>query len=110
MDYGKFKFEQEKKAREARKKQHTVDIKEVKMRYKIEEHDYQVRISHAERFLKDGDKVKATVMFRGREIQHAHLAKELLERMAKDLEAIAEVQQAPKQEGRNMTMVIAPKK
>jgi len=110
MDYGKFKFEQEKKAREARKKQHTVDIKEVKMRYKIEEHDYQVRINHAERFLKDGDKVKATVMFRGREIQHAHLAKELLERMAKDLEAIAEVQQAPKQEGRNMTMVIAPKK
>jgi len=110
MDYGKFKFEQEKKAREARKKQHTVDIKEVKMRYKIEEHDYQVRISHAERFLKDGDKVKATVTFRGREIQHAHLAKELLERMAKDLEAIAEVQQAPKQEGRNMTMVIAPKK
>ncbi len=110
MDYGKFKFEQEKKAREARKKQHTVDVKEVKMRYKIEEHDYQVRISHAERFLKDGDKVKATVMFRGREIQHAHLAKELLERMAKDLEAIAEVQQAPKQEGRNMTMVIAPKK
>ncbi len=110
MDYGKYKFEQEKKAREARKKQHTVDVKEVKMRYKIEEHDYQVRISHAERFLKDGDKVKATVMFRGREIQHAHLAKELLERMAKDLEAIAEVQQAPKQEGRNMTMVIAPKK
>jgi len=110
MDYGKFKFEQEKKAKEARKKQHTVDIKEVKMRYKIEEHDYQVRINHAERFLKDGDKVKATVMFRGREIQHAHLAKELLERMAKDLEAIAEVQQAPKQEGRNMTMVIAPKK
>jgi len=110
MDYGKYKFEQEKKAREARKKQHTVDIKEVKMRYKIEEHDYQVRISHAERFLKDGDKVKATVMFRGREIQHSHLAKELLERMAKDLEAIAEVQQAPKQEGKNMIMVIAPKK
>jgi translation initiation factor IF-3 len=110
MDYGKFKFEQEKKAREARKKQHTVDIKEVKMRYKIEEHDYQVRINHAERFLKDGDKVKATVMFRGREIQHAHLAKELLDRMAKDLEAVAEVQQAPKTEGRNMTMVIAPKK
>lgn len=110
MDYGKFKFEQEKKAREARKKQHTVDIKEVKMRYKIEEHDYQVRINHAERFIKDGDKVKATVMFRGREIQHSHLAKELLDRMAKDLESIAEVQQAPKQEGKNMIMVIAPKK
>ena len=65
MDYGKFKFEQEKKAREAKKKQHTVDVKEVKMRYKIEEHDYNVRINQAKRFLKDGDKVKATIMFRG---------------------------------------------
>ncbi|MFN3926060.1 MAG: translation initiation factor IF-3 [Pseudanabaenaceae cyanobacterium] len=110
MDYGKYKFEQEKKAKEARKKQHTVEVKEVKMRYKIEEHDYQVRISQAERFLKDGDKVKATIMFRGRESQHAHLAKELLDRMAKDLEAIAEVQQPPKNDGKNMTMIMAPKK
>ena len=74
MDYGKYKFEQEKKAREARKKQHTADVKEVKMRYKIEEHDYNVRVKQAERFLKDGDKVKATVMFSGREIQHSYLA------------------------------------
>lgn len=110
MDYGKFKFEQEKKAREAKKKQHTADVKEVKMRYKIEEHDYQVRISHAERFLKDGDKVKATVMFRGREIQHADLAEELLNRMATDLQQVAEVQQAPKREGRNITLFLAPKK
>jgi translation initiation factor IF-3 len=110
MDYGKFKFEQEKKAREARKKQHTADVKEVKMRYKIEEHDYQVRINHAERFLKDGDKVKATVMFRGREIQHVDLAEELLNRMAKDLQSVAEIQQLPKREGRNMTMLMAPKK
>ncbi|AFY72939.1 translation initiation factor IF-3 [Synechococcus sp. PCC 7502] len=110
MDYGKFKFEQEKKAREARKKQHTVDVKEVKMRYKIEEHDYQVRINHAERFLKEGDKVKATVMFKGREIQHADLAEELLNRMAVDLGPIAEIQQAPKREGRNITMLMAPKK
>lgn len=110
MDYGKFKFEQEKKAREARKKQHTVDVKEVKMRYKIEEHDYQVRINHAERFLKDGDKVKATVMFKGREIQHADLAEELLNRMAVDLSPVAEIQQAPKREGRNITMLMAPKK
>jgi translation initiation factor IF-3 len=110
MDYGKYKFEQEKRAREARKKQHTADVKEVKMRYKIEEHDYNVRVKNAERFLKSGDKVKATITFRGREIQHADLAQELLERMAKDLEELAEVQQAPKKEGRNMMMLLAPKK
>lgn len=110
MDYGKYKFEQEKKAREARKKQHTADVKEVKMRYKIEEHDYNVRVKQAERFLKDGDKVKATVMFRGREIQHVDLAEDLLKRMAKDLEPLGELQQAPKKEGRNMMMLISPKK
>jgi translation initiation factor IF-3 len=110
MDYGKYKFEQEKKAKEARKKQHTSDVKEVKMRYKIEEHDYQVRISSAQRFLKDGDKVKATIMFKGREIQHADLAEELLKRMANDLKEVGEVQQMPKREGRNMTMLVAPKK
>lgn len=110
MDYGKFKFEQEKKAREARKKQHTVDVKEVKMRYKIEEHDYNVRINQAKRFLQDGDKVKATIMFRGREIQHSDIAEDLLKRMADDLQELAEVQQAPKKEGRNMMMLLAPKK
>jgi translation initiation factor IF-3 len=110
MDYGKFKFEQEKKAREARKKQHTADVKEVKMRYKIDQHDYNVRVKQAERFLKDGDKVKATVMFRGREIQHSDMAEDLLKRMAADLESVGEVQQAPKKEGRNMMMLISPKK
>jgi translation initiation factor IF-3 len=110
MDYGKFKFEQEKKAREARKKQHTSDVKEVKMRYKIEEHDYNVRVNQAERFLKAGDKVKATITFRGREIQHVDLAESLLKRMATDLQELAEVQQAPKKEGRNMMMLLAPKK
>jgi translation initiation factor IF-3 len=110
MDYGKFKFEQEKKAREARKKQHTSDVKEVKMRYKIEEHDYNVRVNQAERFLKAGDKVKATITFRGREIQHVDLAETLLKRMANDLQELAEVQQAPKKEGRNMMMLLAPKK
>jgi translation initiation factor IF-3 len=110
MDYGKFKFEQEKKAREARKKQHTSDVKEVKMRYKIEEHDYHVRVNQAERFLKAGDKVKATIMFRGREIQHSDLAESLLMRMATDLQELAELQQAPKREGRNMMMLLAPKK
>jgi translation initiation factor IF-3 len=110
MDYGKYKFEQEKKAREARKKQHTADVKEVKMRYKIEDHDYQVRVNQAERFLKSGDKVKATITFRGREIQHSDLAEDLLKRMAMDLEPLAEVQQAPKREGRNMMMLLSPKK
>ncbi|KAM3092431.1 translation initiation factor IF-3 [Phormidesmis sp. 146-35] len=110
VDYGKHKFEQEKKAKEAKKKQHTVDVKEVKMRYKIEEHDYNVRIKLAKRFLQEGDKVKATIMFRGREIQHSDLAEELLKRMATDLQEIAEVQQAPKKEGRNMMMLMAPKK
>ena len=110
IDYGKFKFEQEKKAREAKKKQHTVDVKEVKMRYKIEQHDYNVRIRQAKGFLEDGDKVKATIMFRGREIQHSDMAEELLKRMATDLQEVAEVQQAPKKEGRNMMMLLAPKK
>ncbi len=110
MDYGKFKFEQEKKAREARKKQHSADVKEVKMRYKIDEHDYRVRINQAERFLKAGDKVKATVIFRGREIQHADLAEILLKRMMQDLQEVAEIQQAPKREGRNMMMMLSPKK
>ncbi|MBD1905723.1 translation initiation factor IF-3 [Funiculus sociatus GB2-A5] len=110
MNYGKYKFEQEKKAREAKKNQHTADVKEVKMRYKIEEHDYQVRVNQAERFLKSGDKVKATITFRGREIQHSDLAEELLQRMATDLQELAEVQQAPKKEGRNMMMLLSPKK
>ncbi|MEG3440233.1 translation initiation factor IF-3 [Pannus brasiliensis CCIBt3594] len=110
MDYGKYKFEQEKRAREAKKKQHTVDIKEVKMRYKIDEHDYNVRVNQAQRFLKAGDKVKATITFRGREIQHSNLAEELLNRMANDLQDVAEIQQAPKKEGRNMMMMLSPKK
>jgi len=110
MDYGKYKFEQEKKAREARKKQHTSDVKEVKMRYKIGDHDYNVRRNQAERFLKSGDKVKATVMFRGREIQHTDLAEILLNRLAADLGELAELQQAPKREGRNIMMMLSPKK
>jgi len=80
------------------------------MRYKIDDHDYNVRVKSAQRFLKSGDKVKATVMFRGREIQHSDLARQLLMRMAGDLEDVAEIQQAPKQEGRNMMMLLSPKK
>ena len=110
MDYGKFKFEQEKKAKEAKKKSHQTEVKEVKMRYKIDQHDYDVRIGQAQRFLKAGDKVKCTVIFRGREIQHTALAEVLLRRMAKDLEEPAEVQQPPKREGRNMIMFLTPRK
>jgi len=110
MNYGKFKFEQEKKAKEAKKKSHQTEVKEVKMRYKIDQHDYQVRIGQATRFLKAGDKVKCTVIFRGREIQHINLAESLLARMAKDLEEQAEIQQAAKREGRNMIMFLTPRK
>ena len=110
MDYGKYKFEQEKKAKETKKKSHQTEVKEVKMRYKIDQHDYDVRIGHATRFLKSGDKVKCTVIFRGREIQHTALAETLLRRIAKDLEEQAEVQQAPKREGRNMIMFLTPRK
>jgi len=110
MDYGKYKFEQEKKAKEAKKKSHQTEVKEVKMRYKIDSHDYQVRIGQAVRFLRSGDKVKCTVIFRGREIQHTALAEQLLMRMAKDLEENAEIQQHPKREGRNMIMFLSPRK
>ena len=110
MDYGKYKYEQDKKQKEAKKKQHNADVKEVKMRYKIEKHDYDVRVKNAQRFLKSGDKVKATISFRGREIQHSRLAEDLLRQMAKDLEEFAEVQQFPKREGRNMMMMLSPKK
>ncbi len=110
MDHGKYKFEQEKRAREARKKQHSAEVKEVKMRYKIEEHDYNVRLNNAKKFLKAGDKVKATITFRGREIQHSDLARVLLQRLANDLGDLAEIHQSPKREGRNMMMLISPKK
>ena len=110
MDYGKYKFEQEKKAKEAKKKSHQTEVKEVKMRYKIDKHDYDVRIGQALRFLKSGDKVKCTVIFRGREIQHSNLAETLLLKMANDLEEQSEVQQSPKREGRNMIMFLSPRK
>ena len=110
MNYGKYKFEQEKKAKEARKKSHQTEVKEVKMRYKIDKHDYDVRIGQATKFLKSGDKVKCTVIFRGREIQHSNLAETLLLKMANDLEEQSEVQQKPKREGRNMIMFLSPRK
>ena len=110
VDYGKYKFAQEKKAKEAKKKQHNVSLKEVKMRYKIEEHDYNVRVNQALRFLQSGDKVKVTVVFRGREIQHTNLAIELLNKMAKDLNHAADLQQSPSRDGKNMIMILSPQK
>lgn len=110
IDYGKYKFSQEKKAKEARKKQHNASLKEVKMRYKIEQHDYKVRINQASRFLEAGDKVKATITFKGREIQHTDLAIELLNKMAKDLDNSAEVQQSPSRDGKHIIMILSPKK
>nr|YP_009395352.1 translation initiation factor 3 [Polysiphonia infestans]ARW64332.1 translation initiation factor 3 [Polysiphonia infestans] len=110
IDYGKYKFSQEKKAKEAKKKQHNTTLKEVKMRYKIEEHDYQVRISQALRFLQSGDKVKATIILKGREIQHTSLAVELLKKMANDLKDISMVQQIPTKDGRSIIMILNPNK
>lgn len=110
IDYGKYKFVQEKKAKEARKKQHNASLKEVKMRYKIEEHDYKVRINQAIRFLDTGDKVKVTVIFRGREIQHSNLAVQLLKKISNDLSKLADIQQPPLKEGKNMIMILSPKK
>lgn len=109
-DYGKYKFTQEKKAKEAKKKQHQALIKEVKMRYKIEEHDYRVRINQALRFLQSGDKVKVTVIFKGREIQHTNLAIDLLNKMAKDLHSYCDIQQSPSRDGKNMIMILSPQK
>ena len=110
MDYGKFKYEAAVKAREARKNQaHTV-IKEMKLRPKIDPHDYETKKGHVVRFLKAGDKVKITIMFRGREQSRPELGFRLLERLANDIEDLGYVEYAPKQDGRNMIMVVAPHK
>lgn len=109
MDYGKFRYEQSKRNKEARKKQKVIEVKEVRMTPKIEEHDFQVKVRNAKKFLKDGDKVKCTIRFRGREIVHSDLGRDLLVRMAKTLNEVAVVERAPKVEGRNMIMILAPK-
>jgi translation initiation factor IF-3 len=109
MDYGKFKYEVQKKKNEARKKQKVIDIKEIKMRPGIDEHDYQVKMRSVRRFLDEGDKVKMTIRFRGREMVHMELGTKVLDRIRADIDAIAKVEQTPRTEGRMMTMVIAPK-
>lgn len=107
LDYGKYKYEQQKKASEARKKQKTVDVKEVKIRPGTEEHDYQVKIRNARRFLDKGDKVKVTMRFRGREMAHQDIGLDMLKRMKDELSDISKVELHPKMEGRQMIMVLA---
>ncbi|MGH6828801.1 MAG: translation initiation factor IF-3 [Rhizomicrobium sp.] len=109
MDYGKYKYEQQKKAAEARKKQKVIEIKEIKMRPTIDDHDYDVKMRAMRRFFDDGDKVKVTLRFRGREMAHQHLGMELLTRVQKDTEIFAKLEQYPKMEGRQMMMVLAPR-
>ena len=109
MDYGKFKYEQQKRDKEAKKKQKIVTIKEVKLRPNIEDHDFDVKKKNALRFLEDGDKVKVTIMFRGRELSHPELGRVLLVRMAKELADIANVERDAKLEGKNMIMILAAK-
>ena len=110
MDYGKFKYESAVKARESRKNQTQTIVKEIKLRPKIDPHDYGTKKGHVERFLKAGDKVKVTIMFRGREQSRPELGFRLLQRLAGDVEELGFVESAPKQDGRNMIMVIGPHK
>jgi len=110
MDYGKFKYESAQKAREARRNQALTVIKEMKLRPKIDPHDYETKKGHVERFLKAGDKVKVTIMFRGREQSRPELGFRLLQRLADDIAELGFVESAPKQDGRNMIMVVAPHK
>jgi translation initiation factor IF-3 len=109
MDYGKYKYEQQKKAAEARKHQKVIEIKEIKMRPNIDDHDYDVKMRAMRRFFEEGDKVKVTLRFRGREMAHQHLGMELLTRIQQEVEPIAKVEQFPKFEGRQVMMVLAPR-
>src|SRR4030042_6817665 len=108
MDFGKYRYEQEQKAKEARKHQTTISIKEIKLRPKIADHDFETKKGHVERFLKKGCKVKLTIMCRGRELVHPHLGERLLRRMAEELADIGEVESEPNLDGRNMVMMLAP--
>ncbi len=110
MDFGKFKYQEQKKAHEARLKQKQVQVKEVKLRPGTDENDYQIKLRNLKRFLEEGDKCKVTLRFRGREMAHQEFGLRQLERIRADLEELAQVEQMPKMEGRQMIMMIAPKK
>jgi len=109
MDYSKWKYDQAKRLKEARKKQKVQDVKEIKMRPNIDKHDFDVKARACERFLTGGDKVKATIMFRGRELAHLEIGQRVLERLLARVKDICTVERPPRIEGRNMTMVLAPK-
>ena len=109
MDFGKFKFEQAKMARQARKKQHVIQLKEVKFRPGIDEHDFETKVRHARRFLEEGNKVKVTLMFRGRQITHPELGQQVVARVAETLADLAKVETAAKLEGKQLTMILTPK-
>ena len=109
LDYGKYKYEAQKKKNEARKKQKTVDVKEIKLRPNIDDHDYEVKMRNARRFIGEGDKVKVTLRFRGREMAHQELGMNVLVRVREELDEMAKVEQMPKMEGRQMVMVLAPR-
>jgi len=109
LDYGKFKYEEQKKKNEARKKQKVIEIKEIKLRPTIDDNDYKIKMRAMHRFLEEGDKVKVTLRFRGRELAHQDLGMAVLVRVKEDLDPVAKVEQMPKMEGRQMVMVVAPK-
>lgn len=109
LDYGKFKYEAQKKKNEAKKKQKVIEVKEIKLRPNIDEHDYQTKMRNVNRFLGDGDKVKLTMRFRGREMAHQEIGLNVLRRVQEDLGDIVKVEAHPRLEGRQMTMVVAPK-
>jgi translation initiation factor IF-3 len=108
LDYGRYKFENEKKNRETKKKHHVVDVKEIKMRYKIEEHDYQVKVRSGQKFLNDGDKIKVLIMLRGREMQHKDLAMDLMSRFSNELKDLGMVDREPRLEGKSVIMILSP--
>ncbi|HEX3863425.1 MAG TPA: translation initiation factor IF-3 [Stellaceae bacterium] len=109
LDYGKFKYEEQKKKNEARKKQKIIEVKEIKLRPSIDDHDYEVKMRSMNKFIEEGDKVKVTMRFRGRELAHQELGMNVLMRVRDDLDEIAKVEQMPRMEGRQMTMVVSPK-
>ena len=109
MDYGKYRYEQQKRDKDTRKKQKIVNVKEVKLRPKIEEHDFNVKLKNALKFIESGDKVKITIMFRGRELMHVDLGKKVLDRMAEELKEVATIEREAKLEGKNMILIVAPK-
>jgi translation initiation factor IF-3 len=109
LDFGKYKYEEQKKKNEAKKKQKIIEVKEVKFRPSIDDHDYDVKMRSMQKFIGEGDKVKVTMRFRGRELAHQELGMDVLMRVKGDLDAIAKVEQFPRMEGRQMTMVVSPK-